>query len=205
MACYRFNGRIVEEKRPMHPLGKLAVGVAWTLLAACNTSTPASTSPQVAVEDEDERAEFSEAMTDAAGTINHFREQTLSGRNVSGFAMGMFAMTLLNQLSSQDVDLARHFHADGRSMELYLREVFQSRPAEEIASIEEMQNTTNNYHTLRAAARHTLEALHHLPSSEDSIRTQERDRRQLASRLALLKKLVELVAKDVSAPAPQEM
>lgn len=155
--------------------------------AACASRSP---------EDAEEIAAFQEDLRGNVDTVDALLQQTRDGHNVSDFGMGMFAMTVLNELATRDADLSRHIHADGRSTDLYLREVFQSHPAEEIAALHAMADQGDR--TLRLAASHMLEALRHVPDRNDPPAAQDRDRQQLAEQLAVLRALLGQAAAEAA-------
>ncbi len=161
------------------------VAVFLTQGAACASRSP---------DDSDEIEGFREDMRGSLDTVDALLQQTRDGHNVSGFGMGMFAMTVLNELATRDVGLASHIHAGDRSTDLYLREVFEAHPRHEVATLHAMADQGNR--TLRLAAQHMLEALRHVPDRDEPAAIQAGDRQQLAAELVLLRALLDQAATE---------
>ena len=147
-------------------------------------------------EDPEEIAAFREDLRANVDTVDALLQQTRDGHNVSGFGMGMFAMTVLNELATRDADLERHIHAGDRSTDLYLREVFQARPVSEIKALHDMADRGDR--TLRLAAQHLLEALRHVPDRDDPPAAQAHDRQRLAAELMVLGGLLDRAASEAA-------
>lgn len=141
-------------------------------------------------------ASFSKAMQDSAGRVQALLQETDQGGNVSEFSMGLFALRLLNRLAGQDAGLAQHIHADQRSTEEYLSDVFRTHPTDEVLAMQALART--GHPTLRLAAEHVLEALLHIPSHDDSATTQSADRQRLAAELAALESLLQQAAAEAA-------
>ena len=141
-------------------------------------------------------AAFSREMRDSATRVRSLREETDQGRNVSEFSMGLFALRLLNRLAGQDSELAEHIHADQRSTEEYLGDVFRAHPAEEVSAMRRLAQ--GSHRTLRLAAEHVLEALQHIPEDDESAAQQAGARQRLAAELAALESLLQQAAAEAA-------
>ncbi len=160
-------------------LAAATVAVFLAQGAACASRSP---------EDAEDTGAFQDDMRGDLGTVDALLQQTRDGHNVSSFGMGMFAMTVLNDLASRDADLSSHIQAGGRSTDTYLSEVFQAHPLQEEAALQAMADQGSP--TLRLAAEHMLEALRHVPDRNAAAAIQDGDRRKLAAELAQLRSLL---------------
>ena len=86
----------------------------------------------------EERAEIRSVLLADQAKADSLRAQVERGKNLSDVTLGMFAMHLLNVMSTDDAALFRHVHRDDHSTQGYLEDIFRFHPVEEIAAIEAM-------------------------------------------------------------------
>lgn len=149
---------------------------------------------------QNEREEFQQEILADIDKVDTFILKTNRGVNLSEFSLGWFAMILLNELSAQDQELFDYIHTDGRSVEAYLRTVFQNDPKSEVAYIGVM--SLHGKRPIRLSARFTLEMLTTIPDAKDAPALQAKSRKDLAAVLNKLRAALDLVAAEA---APQFM
>jgi hypothetical protein len=128
--------------------------------------------------------EFRAEVADESKAVKGMIDETKAGKNLSDFRVGMFMMSLLNNLSDRDDTLGAYFHKDGRLMEDYLRNTFQYHSEDEVAHVAAMAKDGNP--AIRESARYALESLRHIPDEKDPPESQVKDRAALAESLTAL-------------------
>jgi len=152
--------------------------------------------PAVAAdEDAESQQEFRSELADESKSVKKMIDETNAGKNLSDFRVGMFMMSLLNNLSDYDDGLGAYFHKDGRLMEDYLRNTFQYHSEEEVAHVAELAKQ-GDHPAVRESARYALEALRHIPDDKDPPTSQADDRKALAASLIQLDAKLAEAAKE---------
>ncbi len=166
-----FRESLTASARPLAIAALFALG-------ACQSPTPPA-----ALEDQDpeEVEELHRSLGEYASTVDGLLQETRQGENVSSFALGMLSYSILTTVSSSDRHLYEYFCADGQGVEGYLKTRFQPHPQLELAALDQMRSEGNT--ALRTSARYTLEALTHIPHSNDPPDVQQRKRDELAAAL----------------------
>ena len=162
-------------------------------VAACSSS-----SRMITLEDRDEALEFQKSLQDYSGSVNDLLRDTRHGKAISDFTVGMLAYDILTTVSSADSGLYAHFTAGGIDIEDYLKTKFQTNPDGEIAAMDKIGGEGSP--TLRAVARHTLDALAHIPDSHDPPALQRQNREQLENALQNAKSALDTAAQEVKIP-----
>ena len=156
--------------------------VRGALLLSLVASVPA------AAQDDSDRDDMRQELTDDMVKAGDLRRQTEQGKNLSEMRLGLFAIHLLNEMARDDSALYGFLHRDDHSTIGYLEDVFQYHSAEEMVALEALRPEPH-----RQVAHCALETLRHIPSDGDPPADQERDRRQLAGALAQLEAALKTV------------
>jgi hypothetical protein len=163
-----FSESLAASARPLAVIALFALG-------ACQ-----SPERPVALEDQDpeEVEEFHRSLGEYANTVDDLLKETRQGQNVSSFSLGMLSYGILTTVSASDRHLYDYFCANGQGVDAYLKTRFQDHPQLELAALDQMRNEGNS--ALRTSARYTLEALTHIPQSNEPPDVQQRKREALA-------------------------
>ena len=161
-------------------------------LAACGTPRT------ITLDDRDDAIEFRKSLEDYARSTGDLLRDMRHGKAVSDFSMGMLTYDILTTVSAVDSGLYGYFTADGQDIEDYLKTRFQAKPEEELAALDKLGGQGSP--TLRAVARHTLDALAHLPDSHDLPAAQKADRALLENALQQAKAALDKAALEVRIP-----
>jgi len=129
-----------------------------------------------------------DTITAQVAATERLLDRARHGEAISQMRLGWFVVDLLADLSARDADLSAFVHRDGHFIETYLTDIFQYHSVEEVAAVEAM--AAKDRTTPRLAARWGLEALRHIPDSDDPPVEREKDRQALIAALTTLDDLL---------------
>jgi len=169
-------------------------GLAVWAVIACGCTSVDPGRP----EDVDEADDFRKELIVDADRVDVFLGPTSEGRDISEMGLGMFALSVINQICTKDDDLFKYVHAGNRDSEDYLRGPFQSDPEHEVGVVTIMATRGNT--TQRSVVSQMLDALRSIPDRKASAREQAESRGRLATALARLKYTLQRAAAEASSP-----
>lgn len=157
---------------------RLGLAAGLVLVVSC------ADSPLGPFEDPEDVATFRRDILADVDKVDGFLREVRAGKDISDFRLGWFAFALLVEVSAHDPELFDYLHRGDNDIESYLRDVFRAAPDREVAAIEAMAR--QGHSTFRLAARHTLDALRHLPAVGDPPAVRAARRQELAAALTAL-------------------
>jgi hypothetical protein len=170
--------------------------VPWVLVlslaAVCGCAATES------AEDREEAEYFRSELAASLGKVDTFLGPVSEDRDISEMGLGMFALSVINQMCSQDDELFRYVHADNRDTEGYLRGPFQADPDGEVKVIAAMAARGNATH--RLPVMHVLDAVGNLPTAKAAPDFRQRLRKKLAASLTRLKAALRTALAEASPP-----
>ena len=144
-------------------------------------------------------------MADQAAKVGEIVRQAKDGQPITQTRLGWLVVDLLSDLGDRDPELADFLHHDSHFIETYLITVFQYNARREVAAVDAL--AAQRPSPVRRAARWALEALRHIPDSDDSAAAQAQDRGEMIAALEALEDQLRQAADaplllQPSSPAP---